>query len=142
MTGSEVFKRAVMIMDEQSESGAAEWSDTSDYQKRAVSIINVLSQELYRFSDTYEETDDGSRPLCGTISKLSDYINLDDAIAGSVLPYGLAYHLCLDDNPNTASLCLQRYQELIGRFSRDLPANFDSIEDVYGGITGGTFARW
>jgi hypothetical protein len=61
-------------------------------------------------------------------------IDLDDYICRSVMPYGLAAHLLLDENPSTAGFFQQRYDELKAQLSRGLPAESEDIIDVYGGI--------
>lgn len=140
MTGTEVFKRAVMLMDEQSAAGAAEWADTDEYQKRSVPLINTIVPEMYPYSDTYRPR--RGRPLADPIASLTDEIDLDDGLAGGVLPYALAAKLCMDDNPRVAAYCEQKYTELLEKFKNTLPANWDTPVDVYGGIQINDFGRW
>ena len=42
MIAQEVFNRAIKLMDEQSENGSAMWSDTVEYQNRAIEILHTL----------------------------------------------------------------------------------------------------
>jgi hypothetical protein len=48
------------------------------------------------------------------------------------MPYGLAAHLLLDENPSAASYYQQRYDELKATLTRGLPQSSEDIEDVYG----------
>ena len=130
LSGTEIFRRAVMIMDEQSDAGAAEWADTEEYQHRAVPILNVLINECFPYSDTYK-AETGTRQTAPPIAALTDYPDLDDYLCGTVLPYGLAAHLCVDDDPRLSSFAQQRYEELLARATRNLPAPWEGIEDVY-----------
>ena len=49
------------------------------------------------------------------ISDFDTPINLDDYIAQTVMPYGLAAHLLIDENPTVASFFQQRYEELLDK---------------------------
>ena len=141
MRATEIFSRAIKLMDEQNEFGEAQWGDTSDYQNRAVEIINVLSNELLPFSDTYE-VNEGKRPMCPQIASLNDNVALDDGLAGTVMPYGLAAELIKVDDPHSGNYFLQRYQELVARFSRTLPSAWDTPEDLYGAVEYCYGVRW
>lgn len=107
--GNWVFDRALQLMDEQNG-----WSgDTEDYRSRTLSILNVLRHELYPYSDTFEAGQDGRRRICPELKTMEQPINLDDAIAQGVLPYGLAAHLLLGENDQMAAFFFQRYAELV-----------------------------
>ena len=58
------------------------------------------------------------------------------------MPYGLAAHLLIDENPDMASFFNQRYQELLNQFRYSIPVESEDIQDLYGGIEYGYFARW
>jgi hypothetical protein len=142
MTALEVFNRAIKMMDEQSDSGETKWGDTQEYQVRSVEILNLLINECYPYSDTFEIPTPGKRPVCVPILTLDEEVNLDDGIAGTVLPYGLAAELAKNDDPVLGNYFLQRYQELLARFGRNLPAAWDTIDDVYGVVDPVSFGRW
>ena len=59
-----------------------------------------------------------------------------------LLPYGLAAHLLLDENPDVAAFFNQRYAELLSEYRRGIPAASEDIQELYGGIEYGPFARW
>lgn len=89
----------------------------------------------------------GKRPIVGVIASMTDDINLDDYICRSVMPYGLAAHLLLDENPSAASFFQQRYEELLrGLRSGGIPTGSEDIVDVYGGCGGiepyNEFSAW
>ena len=54
----------------------------------------------------------------------------------------LAAHLLIDENPTSASFFQQRYDELKAKLRLGFPAEFEPIEDIYGGLGCGDFARW
>ncbi len=141
LSGTEVFRRAVMILDEQSETGAAEWADTEEYRHRAVPILNMLINECSPYSDTYVP-EQGARSTAGSIESLADYPDLDDYLCGTVLPYGLAAHLCMDDNPRVSAFAQQRYEALLARATRNLPSEWQPIENIYGGLEHNGYSRW
>jgi hypothetical protein len=76
------------------------------------------------------------------LSEIDDEIDLDDYICQSVLPYGLAAHLLMQEDLTSASYFQQRYEELKRDLERGLPTVSEDIEDVYGGIEYGEFSRW
>lgn len=142
-TGKWVFERAMALMDSLSDgSGLADISDNTEYKNRTISILNMLRMECFPFSDTYQVTRPGKRPICPPIKTLEDNISLDDAIAQGVLPYGLAAHLLLTEDPNTADFFRQRYEELLAGMRVGLPAAVEPIRDEYGSVEYGSFGRW
>jgi hypothetical protein len=137
ITGMDVFQRAITIMDELSDEGKYKYEDTEEYRLRTLAILNVLQQELYPFSDTYRknsEWESGRRPVAAQLEDLYSEIDLDDYCAGTVLPYGLAAHLLMAEDPSSANFCQQRYDELKGSLQRGMPAESEDITDLYGGL--------
>lgn len=113
-TGNDVFDQAIHLMDEQNETnGKTRTQDTKEYEYRTLSILNTLLPELYPYSDTYQTSTNGKRPIVVRLDALSQPIDLDDAICRGVLPYGLAAHLLLGENDTMASFFNQRYSELL-----------------------------
>ena len=136
-TGMDVFESAITLMDELNDEGKYKNADTEEYRMRTRAILNVLIGELYPFSDTYKKNQEwqpGRRPVAQMLEDLYTEIDLDDYIGRSVMPYGLAAHLLLAEDPSTAGFCQQRYDELKAQLSRGLPAESEDIIDVYGGI--------
>jgi hypothetical protein len=140
-----VYEMAIALMDSMSDSGKADVADNNEYKHRALPILNILRGELYPYSDTHE-TDDEGRPIAALIRDFNKPIDLDDYICRSVMPYGLAAHLLLDENPTSASFFQQRYEELVRGLRSGIPAASEDIEDVYGGLGGiepyNEFSAW
>lgn len=138
-TAQEVFSAAMGLIDEVNEStGATDTNDTREYKQRTLLILNVLRGELYPYSDTYQKPEDGGvRAIAKVIESFDEAIDLDDYICQTVMPYGLAAHLLLDENPSAASFFNQRYDELKAGLARGLSAVSEDIEDVYGCKWGG-----
>lgn len=110
---NDIFDTAIHLMDEQNETnGETRTQDTAEYRYRTLSILNTLRGELYPYSDTYVVNEDGTRAICPKIESFEQALDLDDFIAQSVLPYGLAAHLLLGENDTMASFFNQRYAEL------------------------------
>ena len=151
ITGMDVFQRAITMMDELDDSGKYRHDDTVEYQNRTLAILNILQGELYFHSDTFpkwQEWEAGRRPVLMPLTDLYTAIDLDDYCAGTVMPYGLAAHLLLDENPTAAGFFEQRYEELLrGLMSgRGKITASEDIEDVYGPKGGihpyNEFSRW
>lgn len=142
-TAQWVFERAMHLMDEASETtGQADTSETKEYKNRTLPILNILRIECFPASDTYQAVEPGKRPVCPEIVDFDSRIGMDDGICQGVLPYGLAAHLLLDENPPLAAYFQQRYEELLNAAKQGLPAGSEDIIDLYGGIEYGRFARW
>lgn len=143
-TAQQVFDIAIGLMSADA-NGQTETSDTLEYKNRTLLILNALRGELYPYSDTYitkkKKTENGKRPVMLPITDFETPIDLDDYIAQSVMPYGLAAHLLIDENPTAAAFFQQRYEELLYKLG-SVPAEFEPIEDVYGGIEFSYGGRW
>ena len=131
-SGFDVFMKAMALMDEMDS------SDYSEYTARAVHILNGLIQECYPYSDTYvRPKKTGERSVADVITatditNATSDLDLDDYITQTILPYGLAAHLFIDDNPTSASFFQQRYEELLRRLKEEgMLAESEDITDVY-----------
>lgn len=123
-----VFDRAIHLMDEQNEmNGETRTVDTEEYRYRTLSILNVLRHELYPLSDTFETLSDGKRAIVPLLTDFEQPIDLDDAIAQGMMPYGLAAHLLLGENDSMASFFNQRYEELKYSIGAKKPAVWEDI---------------
>ena len=136
-SGYDIFTSAMALMDEM------DINDYSEYTKRAVHILNGLIQECYPYSDTFKKPKKtGKRSVTDplNVSDITDAtgdIDLDDYITYTVLPYGLAAHLFIDDNPSTAGFFQQRYEELLNRLKTEgRLAESEDIYDVYSSSDG------
>lgn len=138
-TAQWVFEAAMTLIDELNDSGAADHADTQEYKNRALTVMNILRNELYPYSDTYKLSGENTRPTLYLIESYDDYIELDDYICQSILPYGVAAHLMLDENPTIASFFQSRYEELKAGLTRGLPQMSQDIVDVYSGNGGGYY---
>ena len=145
-TAQRVFDIAMGLMDEVNEStGNTDTSDTREYKVRTLFILNALRGELFPYSDTFSVEEPGKRPILAVIQTFTDVIGMDDFICQTVMPYGLAAHLLLDENPSAASFFMQRYEELREQLAKGFPGVSEPIEDVYGdGMSHpyNDFARW
>lgn len=144
-TAQRVFDIAMGLMDEVNESsGATDTSDTREYKVRTLLILNALRGELYPFSDTFVIEEENKRPIVAVIQNFEDIIQMDDYICQTVMPYGLAAQLLMDENPTAAAFLQQRYEELRDRLAKGLPQSAEAIEDVYGVLNHpyNEFSRW
>ena len=123
-----IFDRAINLMDEQNEqNGETRTQDTEEYRHRTLSILNVLRHEVYPWSDTFAIGEDGRRALCPEIKDFDQILDIDDAIAQTVLPYGLAAHLLAGENDTLAAFFNQRYTELLYAIGGRRPGVWEDI---------------
>lgn len=73
-------------------------------------------------------------PIPIKLTATTDSVQVDDITARTILPYGLAAHLLLTENTESASFFQQRYEELKILGTRQQAASAEQIADIYGGI--------
>lgn len=118
VTAKQVYEIALVHIDEVLETGDITADPVNYYQSKAIKILTTLQAELLPLSATVTP-----------ISTLDDVLVVSDRTALTVLPYGLAAHLLIVDDPGTASFYNARYDEL----KRKLGASeIVPITDVYG----------
>ena len=78
------------------------------------------------------------------MTSLDDYLDLDYYICRNVLPYGLAWLLLTEENPQQSNLFCQTYLKNLNTAKSRLPSSgIESVEDVYGGGGGDNYlSRW
>lgn len=138
-TAQWVFEAAMTIIDELNDNGAADHADTQEYKNKTLFIVNILRNELYPYSDTYLQTSESGRPIVRLVEDFDEVIDLDDYICQTVMPYGLAAHLMLDENPTVAAFCQQRYEELLRKLEKGFAQMSQDIVDVYSYGGGGYY---
>lgn len=118
------------LIDELNEStGAADTGDTREYKNKTLMILNILRGEFIPLDPTHSD-------IADPILDFDSDIDLDDYTCQTVLPYGLAAQLCLEEDAGKANFFQQRYDELKRRGRR--ASGSEDIEDVYGS-NGGLF---
>jgi hypothetical protein len=116
ITAQDTFITAMNLMDEESEDGTYT-GYPDEYKKKAWSILTLLQAELL--------------PASASPSVITDntsVFQVDDRTSLTVLPYGLAAQLLLNEDQNRAAYFNNRYDEL----KRKRPALITKIKDVYG----------
>lgn len=116
VTGEQVFNIAVVLMDEVTTSAG--------YRTYAPDVLTMLQTELLP---------KGVSPV--VITSLTSDLLLSDEVCLKVLPYGLAAHLMIIDNPNDqgkAAFYNNRYDELKSK----VRATIQPITDSYSVLTG------
>ena len=134
-TVQSVFDIAIRLMDAQNAAtGGTDTADTREYALRTPSLLNSLLDRVYRFSDTYVAGEAGRRPVCQKVQTMDDTLHIDEGLCTAVLPYGLAALLLSEENPALANFFHATFLTELQEFGGALAAEFESIEDVYGGI--------
>lgn len=140
-TVSDVFDVTMQLIDEVSDTGATQTTDTEEYRNRTIGIMNILISECYPFSDEKDNTKLDS--AWRAVEEFDDSLKgIDNTLALGVMPYGLAANLLTDENPTAANYYQQRYEALLAAKRIRMQADVGEIENVYGGIEYGYFSRW
>lgn len=122
VTAKQVYDMALVLIDEVTEVGAVTPDTPKYYESRSKSILTQLQTELLSASQEPE-----------VITDLTQALILPDRVAITVLPYGLAAHLLLTEDVNTASYFNARYDELKKKTVTKIEPITDSI-GVLGGM--------
>lgn len=140
-TVSDVFDVTMQLIDEVSDTGLTQTTDTEEYRNRTIGIMNILISECYPFSDEKDNTKLDS--AWRAVQEFDDSLKgIDNTLALGVMPYGLAANLLTDENPTAANYYQQRYEALLAAKRSRMQADVGEIENVYGGIEYGYFSRW
>lgn len=115
ITAKQVLDMAWVLIDQVDEVGIIEQDVTQE--TKTLSILSILQAELLPPSQFPE-----------MVESLDQSLLVDDRVALRVLPYGLAAHLLMNEDPNVASFLNARYDEL----KRKIPATIETIGNVYG----------
>ncbi len=119
----DIYTAALAIMHEKA---------TEDYAQRVCPIINTLIGQSWHNSEMH---DGGPHSHWQSISSLEDTLSgIDISIALSAMPYGLAAMLYLDEDPVRAGSWWDVWQEAVRDFKRSRPAEFEDIDNLYGGF--------
>ncbi len=127
MTGRQVLKKALMLMDRVDEFGEVSTRDTADYENKALILLEPLVLELAK-----AERRDGAE---GPVS-LEEELAVSEAVAARCLAYGLAAGLAFTDND------LNLFQFYRGEYERQLkqiPTEEEGVLDTFqmlGGMQG------
>lgn len=133
-TPMDVFERMIHLSDNGDETtGKYDISDNKEYKYRLLSIINVILNELYPYSDTCVRTE-GKRAVLEPMTDLDQEIDLDNYCI-EVMVYGVAARMFTDENGNIASFYEQEYERRLAELKSGagMAATADAIEDVYAG---------
>jgi len=117
-TGEETFSLCMALIDEYNDNGTVDATATIDYRAKTPALLTIMVTELARKEGVESSI----------ITDLADDLVVSDYTARVVLPYGLAAHLMLDENPSVASFFNQKFEEM----KRNIPVAFEAITDVYG----------
>lgn len=129
-TVQQVYDAALAIMHEA--------ADTS-YEQRVVPLVNTLIGQCWQMSAEY---DTGRRDMWRPVETVSDEImGIDQHIALSVMPFGLAALLYIDEDDARSNSWWAIYQEGLVDARRS-PAEFAAIEDVYDCMDAIGDGRW
>lgn len=133
-TAQWVFDKAMALADQLSDTGLSDFEYNSDLKDRALPILNVLRFECARASDRYlPRRYTGRRDIPEEILSWEDTLDgIDDGVAQGAMPYGLAAQLMIDEDPDLAGFCNQKYQEMLALFQSSVPQEFEPIWYPYG----------
>ena len=142
VTVGQVFARSMHLMDEaQLATGSVDTAENRGYKIQTPAIVRVLREECRPYSRVGGQTG-GTQPDSPELTDFDSEIGLEDSLCTGVLPYGLAAHLLLDEDPDRAAYFSQRYAQLLLALGRAVPREFEEICPPYGGVEMGEFSHW
>lgn len=121
----DVFSLSLALMNIREGSG-----DETGYRERALGLMNLLQAELYDVSE-------GTEAGCGhavppLLRSFDSTVQLDDLLARTVMPYGLAAMLFNDEEPTLAEGFLSKFRELKSAARGSIPPELSEVTDFYG----------
>ena len=118
MTAQKALEYALDLINQRSEDGDYT-PNISDYEKNVLSYINILTVSLYELDCKIKGITcniDDVTPK--SISSPEDELILHDAVCKSVLPYGLAFMILLEEEPERAERFHALYKEEWARLEK------------------------
>lgn len=126
MTGSELYEISLDLCGLRKSDGTVP-SDLDDLTQRALSMINLLIAE----TSSLDAKVSGEIPTVKKIDSLSDTVPESDIVVGSVLPYGLARLLMLNEDEAFADRMLFMYEQKKKEALSFGKAKKEEIQEVY-----------
>jgi hypothetical protein len=117
VTAQDVLNLTATLIDEISETGTITFDNPDSYNAKTLSILTMLQAEL--------TTNDVTPTI---LTSMTQPLVVSDKVALTVLPYGLAAQLLLNEgDQSVASFMNSRFVELKGK----IPTSIVQIQDVY-----------
>ena len=129
MTGEDVFKIAMAMIDEMQTNGTLDGEATAEYRAKAPSILTMLQNELIGIENRFLEESERRDPI--PIDDLSQEVQISTIMASTLLTNGLAAHLMLTEDKNLANFFEARYEEMKGMFLKPIARRPETREDKY-----------
>ncbi len=123
MTAQQLLNTSLSLMSEDS---------AEDYEAFAIPLINVLLAETFEVNNGLRIFN-GKEPAASLqlVTNLTDTLEVEDILASSALPYGLASKLLFDDDDmNRMGYMTNQYANAVNALAK---CNPKPIVDVYGG---------
>ena len=129
MTGEEVFKIAMAMIDEMLPNRELDGQATAEYRAKAPYILTMLQNELIGIENRFRDESERRDPI--PMEDLSEEFQVSTVMASTLLTNGLAAHLMLTEDKNLANFFESRYEEMKGMFLKSIPRRPESREDLY-----------
>ncbi|MPM89640.1 hypothetical protein SDC9_136752 [bioreactor metagenome] len=124
-TGTEIFNKAIAVIDELSDAGTITEAQVNTYKARAPYLLDSFQHEMQKREHITELV---------KITDLSQTLQLSDAGCNAGAYFLALWFANADQNSDLEKLCRNKYDELKNDIRVPLPIR--SITDVYN-ITGG-----
>lgn len=128
MTGKEIYDLAAELLACKNADGSDN-ADCNDYVSRAPGLINILLAETL-WLDRLLRQDKSVMPVY--IRSVDDAVRCNGVLARSVLPYGLAALLAMEEDVQMYDRLHSRYREEISRIKEEVAGVRHDIGDCYG----------
>lgn len=121
VTVEQVYNIALSLIDSVDETGNYSADNPDEAIRKTLDFLTTLQVELTSIDQTPQ-----------ILTDLNNVLTVSDRVALLVLPYGLAAHLLIQEDPNSASFFNSRYDELKVK----IPSSVESITDQYDVLSG------
>ena len=120
-TAEDIFNKAIVILDELTETGAIADSEIAEYKHKAPYLLDMWQHEIARLENIEIEN---------PITSLDQELEISERNCQSGAYY-LAEHFAMADmNEELAAMCRRKYRELKSEAIKEIPTT--EIIDVYG----------
>ena len=131
VTVLDIYNTALALMDE---------TGTADYERRTPPIVNSMMGAVWMASEQHQF---GPHSMWTPVTSMGDALDgVDQSLALSAMPYGLAAQLYLGEDAVRAESWWRIFEERVAMFKRARPAEIDCTENLYGGCEFSEFGRW
>lgn len=126
MTGTKILETALDILNLRTSDGILP-DNCADMKTRAVNIINICLAECACLNALICKTEEH----IPTLQSLDEQVDFSPLLLNSVIPFGVASYLCIDEDPVLANSLWEKYRVAYKNAQRNSRGVIHPITEVY-----------